>query len=437
MKKRKSGLSLGSILTICLTIAVIAGCVFMFGRIRGGADAGMDARRMIGAVHSFMQSAGSAAQPQVTVRTVTVTLAPVTPPPATPVPVTPAPVNNPYEPFSFTLTAGGLLSFQSEISDSVYSKADKALNYTPVVEPIRSKIYSDVNLVTLPQTINTVDRKYSDTLAPAEAAIAIQSMGIGEVALATEHILDQGRQGAENTVSMLESRQLGTAGVNAMGASRTRLVRVNGGAVAILSYTDALTSKSRNELAKDNSFFAVYDENMARADIQNARNQGARCVIVCMYWGRQDAASVTTAQKNAAQALAEMGADVILGTRPSRVLPMELIYCTGPDGKSHTAFVAYSLGTLLTESREAYDICGLLLHLRVRSDEQGAVHFEGIEYTPTYIWRQSVSGQMQYRLLCSADPPPEGMSSQQKQVMQRSLARIQAALKNSPVNLRQ
>ena len=437
MKKRKSGLSLGSILTICLTIAVIAGCVFMFGRIRGGADAGMDARRMIGAVHSFMQSAGSAAQPQVTVRTVTVTLAPVTPPPATPVPVTPAPVNNPYEPFSFTLTAGGLLSFQSEISDSVYSKADKALNYTPVVEPIRSKIYSDVNLVTLPQTINTVDRKYSDTLAPAEAAIAIQSMGIGEVALATEHILDQGRQGAENTVSVLESRQLGTAGANATGTSRTRLVRVNGGTVAILSYTDALTSKSRNELAKDNSFFAVYDENMARADIQNARNQGARCVIVCMYWGRQDAASVTTAQKNAAHALAEMGADVILGTRPSRVLPMELIYCTGPDGKSHTAFVAYSLGTLLTESREAYDICGLLLHLRVRSDEQGTVHFEGIEYTPTYIWRQSVGGQMQYRLLCSADPPPEGMSSQQKQVMQRSLARIQAALKNSPVNLRQ
>ena len=437
MRKKRRGLSLGSILTICLTIAVIAGCVFMFGRIRGGADAGMDARRMIGAVHSFMQSAGSAAQPQVTVRTVTVTLAPVTPPPATPVPVTPAPVNNPYEPFSFTLTAGGLLSFQSEISDSVYSKADKTLNYTPVVEPIRSNIYGDVNLVTLPQTINTVDRKYSDTLAPAEAAIAIQSMGIGEVALATEHILDQGRQGAENTVSVLESRQLGTAGVNAMGASRTRLVRVNGGTVAILSYTDALTSKSRNELAKDNSFFAVYDENMARADIQNARNQGARCVIVCMYWGRQDAASVTTAQKNAAQALAEMGADVILGARPSRVLPMELIYCTDPDGKSHTAFVAYSLGTLLTESREAYDICGLLLHLRVRSDEQGTVHFEGIEYTPTYIWRQSVGGQMQYRLLCSADPPPEGMSSQQKQVMQRSLARIQAALKNSPVNLRQ
>ncbi len=437
MKKRKSGLSLGSILTICLTIAVIAGCVFMFSRIRAGADAGMDAQRMIGAVHSFMRSAaGGDTQPQMTVRTVTVTLAPVTPPPATPAPVTAAPVNNPYEPFSFTLTAGGLLSFQSDISDSVYNKAEKTLSYEPVVQPIRGKINSDVNLVTLPQTLNTVDRKYSDTMAPAEAAVAVQAMGFDHVALAAEHILDQGRKGAEDTVSLLTSRQLNCAGINALDASRARLTQMNGGAVAILSYTESLTSRGKNELAKETSFFALYDEDMARADIQNARNQGARCVIVCMYWGRQDAVSVTAAQKKTAQALAEMGADVILGARPSRVLPMELIYCAGPDGKTHTAFVAYSLGTLLTESREAYDISGLLLHLRIRSDEQGMTHFEGIEYTPTYIWKQKINGRTQFSLVCSADPPPEAMSAQQTQVMQRSLARVQAALKDSPVLMR-
>ena len=435
MRKKRRGLSLGSILTLCLTAAVIAGCVFMFGRIRGGAEGGMDAQRVIGAVHSFMESAGGGnPEPQVNVRTVTVTLAPVTSPPATPAPVTAAPVSNPYQPFSFTLTAGGLLAFQSDLSDSVYNKAEKTLNYESVVQPIRAKIYSDINLVTLPQTINTTDRKYSDTLAPGEAAIALQAMGFDQVALATEHILDQGAKGLEDTVSSLNSRQLGCAGVSSNGdASRTRLVQVNGGTVAILSYTDVLTSKSKNELGRSNSFFTFYDEGLARADIQSARNQGARCVIVCMYWGKQDAASVTNAQRTTAQALAEMGADVILGTRPSRVLPMELIYCSGPDGKNHTAFVAYSLGTLLTESREAFDICGLLLHMSVRSDEQGVTHFEALEYTPTYIWRQSVGGQMQYRLICSADPAPEGMSTQQKEVMQRSLNRIQTVLKNSPV----
>lgn len=438
MRKKRRGLSLGSILTICLTIAVIAGCVFMFIRIRTVADAGMDAQRVIGAVHSFMQGAsGKDTQLETTVRTVTVTLAPITPPPATPVPVTAAPVNNPYEPFSFTLTAGGLLSFQSDISDSVYNKAEKTLNYEPVVQSIRAKIDSDINLVTLPQTLNTVDRKYSDTLAPAEAAAAMQSMGFDHVALATEHILDQGRNGAEDTVSALTGSRLGCVGINAMGAGRTQLAQVNGGIVAILSYTDSLTSKSRNELSRQNSYFALYNEDMARADIQSARNQGARCVIVCMYWGKQDAVSVTAAQKKTAQALAEMGADMILGTHPSRVLPMELIYCAGPDGKAHTAFVAYSLGTLLTESREAYDISGLLLHLRIRSDEQGMMHFEGISYTPTYIWKQKVNGKTQFSILCSADPPPEAMSAQQTQVMQRSLKRVQSALKNSPVEMRQ
>ena len=126
-------------------------------------------------------------------------------------------------------------------------------------------------------------------------------------------------------------------------------------------------------MAKESSFFALYDEDIARADIQAARNQGARCVIVCLYWSRQDITSVTTAQKKTALSLAEMGADIILGTRPSRVLPMSWLSCTGPDGKNHTAFVAYSLGTLLTESREAFDISGLLLHLNVRSDEQGGL----------------------------------------------------------------
>ena len=434
MRKKRRGLSLGSILTLCLTAGVIAGCAFLFSRIRGGADGVMDAQRVIGAVHSFMQSAGGReSEPQVNVRTVTVTLAPVTQAPATPVPVTPAPVNSPYQPFTFTLTAGGMVAFESEISDSVYSKADKTLDYTPVVEPLRAKIYSDVNLVTLPQTINIEDRKYSDTLAPAEAAVALQTMGFDQVALATEHILDQGAKGAEDTLSVLTSRLLGCAGFRGTEGDRTQLVQVNGETVAILSYTDVLTSKGKNELGKQNSFFALYDEGLARADIQSARNQGARCVIVCMYWGRQDAASVTNAQRTTAQTLAEMGADVILGTRSSRVLPMELIYCAGPDGKNHTAFVAYSLGTLLSESREALDICGLLLHLSIRSDEEGVMHFEALEYTPTYIWRQSVGGQMQYRLVCSSDPPPEGMSTQQKEVMQRSLTRIQTVLKDSPV----
>ena len=301
-----------------------------------------------------------------------------------------------------------------------------------VVNTNRNKISADLNLLALPQTINTADRKYSDTMAPVEAASAIRAMRVDHVILGTEHLLDQGTDGAEATVSALRNQNV----VGVGDASQPCMVQINGGAVAILSYTDVLTTRGKNALASSPGYLTLYSEDVARQQIQQARNQGARCVIVYMYWGKLDTASVTTAQKNTARALAAMGADVILGIRSSRVLPMELIRVNDEAGKQRTAFVAYSLGTLLTESREGVDISGALLHLNLRSDENGEMHFEGIEYTPTYIWRQSVAGKIQYRLICSADSAPEYMSDQQKDVMARALKRIQNALKDSPVKQR-
>ena len=436
----KSGFSLGTILTLCLTAAVTVGCLFLFGKIRGGnPDVRMDAQRVIGVVHTVIQGATEAPAPQSTVRTVTVTLAPVTAAPFTAQPqpqATSAPAYPQGQSYSFSLTAGGLLSFQSDISDTVYNKAEKAADYRAIVSPLSAKVYADMNLVTFPQLLNTSDHKYGDALAPESAADAIRLLGVDEVVLGCEHILDQGAQGAQDTVRALNARGLMCEGVNASGASQNRVLQLNGGAVAVLSYTDVLTAKSKNALKQDGALLRPFDLDTVRQDISLVRGQGARCVVVCLYWGRADAASITNAQRSTAQALAQMGADVILGVRPSRVLPMEIISCTGEDGRPRQAFVAYSLGTLLSESREGYDISGCLLHLNIAVDAQGKVTFSSAEYTPTYIWRQSVNGKTQYRILCSADPAPEEMTSQQKEVMQRALNRIQTTLADSPVTQR-
>ena len=443
MKHHKPGWSLGTVLTLLLTIVVTAGCLLLFSRMRGDSTGvQMDAQRVIGLMSAALQGPTAVPEPlQSPVRTVKVTLAPVTAAPATdtpapsePPPATPAPAAQP--PYTFTLTAGGLLAFHSDISDSVYNKTEKTADYRPVLAGISGKVYADLNLVTQPQLINGSDRKYGDTVALAEAADAMRTLGVDEVILGSEHILDQGTQGASETVSALTSRGLSCGGVSVAGASQHRLVPLNGGTVALLSYTDALTAKSKNTQKDAPETLKPFSLEAAREDIRWARGQGARCVIVCLYWGKADATSVTSAQRNTALALAEMGADVILGTRTSRVLPMEIISCTGEDGKTRNAFVAYSLGTLLTESREGYDISGLLLHLTVSIDSQGRAQFESAEYTPTYIWRQSVNGSMQYRVVCSADPAPDGMNSQQKEVMQRALTRVQTILKDSPVTQR-
>ena len=55
MKRNRVRFSLGTILTLCLTITVIAGCLFVFGKIRGtNANARMDAQRVVGVVNQFI-----------------------------------------------------------------------------------------------------------------------------------------------------------------------------------------------------------------------------------------------------------------------------------------------------------------------------------------------------------------------------------------------
>lgn len=432
MKKNRSGLSLGSVLTLCLTAAVVAGCVLVFGKIRSGSPhAAMDAQRVI----SFVGDAFQGATPEPitdnsAVRTVTQTLPPILEPTLAPLP-TPAPGTEKQQ-YSFSLTFGGLMAFESEISDSLYNRTDKTVDYRPVVATLGGKVCADMNLVCLPQVLNVTDQKYADALAPASAADAVHAVGFDDALLCTEHILDQGAQGASDTVEALASRGVSSGGVTVGAARQNRIVQLNGARIAVLSYTDVLTAKGKNALAAEPYLMHLYEPDAVRQDIADARAQGVHFVIVCMYWGKADQVAVTTAQKNTARTLAEMGADVILGFRPRRVLGMEMLSVMGEDGKRRQALAAYSLGTLLSESRDAGAIAGMLLHLDMTVDSEGGVRFNAVEYTPTYIWRQSVNGKIQYRLLCSADPDPAGMDEKQSGIMARALARVQAALDNSP-----
>ena len=431
MKKKRTGLSLGSILTLCLTAAVALGCIWVFGIIRAGRpDAAMDAGQIADFIGNALQGNGDA-QPDTKVGTVMVTLPPVAATPTAAPLLTPAPGAEKQQ-YSFSLTIGGLMSFQSDISDTVYNKQEKTFDFRPVVSTLPGKIWADMNLVMLPQTLNAADLKYDDAMAPAAAAEAVKAAGFNDVLLGSEHILDRGAAGAEETVQALTSQGISCGGVTLGEARQNRIVQLNGARIAILSYSESLTARGKNAVGAQPELMRLYDQETVRQDILNARAQGVHCVIVCMYWGKEDQTAVRNDQRKTARTLAEMGADVILGFRPAAVLPLEIISVTDETGARRQALVAYSMGTLLSESRDAGAIAGMLLHLSVTVNGAGKVRFTSVEYTPTYVWRQSMGGRMQYRLVCSADPAPEGMDAKQTGVMSRALARVREAMMGRP-----
>lgn len=447
---KKKGLSLGSWAVLCLTLLVVGGSGAMFLGMGGDAEKiALSAREAVGGLGQALLGPTNAPMPQSTVRTVTVTLAPtaqITPAPTEAAAVPTHPVNTsvpqgpgqvreaaPQEAFSFTLTAAGLAGFHSDLSDAVYNKTEKTFDYAPVLSGIGGRVHADLNTVLLPHTLNVTDLKYGDVKAPVAILDALQAGGFDTLMLGTEHALDQDVQGCMATVDAIAQRGMSSGGVNAQPARQNQIIQINGGKVALLSYTNALTNKGKNVLEEQRELMSLLNLDTARQDIAAARAQGAGCVVVFVHWGAEDAASVTKSMKDTAKALGDMGADVILGSHPSRVLPVDMLSCQDPSGRTRQVLVAYSLGTLLTESREPYDISGMLLHLNLSCKADGEVDFLSVTYTPTYIWRQSINGKMQYRVVCSADAPPEGMEKRQQEVMGRALKRVQETLEKSPV----
>lgn len=81
--------------------------------------------------------------------------------------------------------------------------------------------------------------------------------------------------------------------------------------------------------------------------ITQARKSGAEFVAVCMNWGAGNSLSVRSSQTKAARALAEAGADIIIGAHPH--VPQKFAYIKTQDGRSVPC--AFSLGNFLSGMR--------------------------------------------------------------------------------------
>ncbi|MBO4379079.1 MAG: CapA family protein, partial [Clostridia bacterium] len=153
------------------------------------------------------------------------------------------------------------------------------------------------------------------------------------------------------------------------------------------------------------------------------RANGAQVVIVAVNWRKSTAAIPTDHQKKIAQELCDAGADIIAGEREGTVGHAEFLTSAGSGRQS---LVIWSMGTLLGSARdERSQVSGFLMHVQVSYNSRTGVSFGKIEYTPTYIWGQDLSGAYRYRVIQSAVAAPAEMNTKQSEVMGRALKLVQ------------
>lgn len=425
MTKVKKKLSWPSILTLIFTVLVVAGCAVLFAFFHTDADVTMQAMQVAGI---FTNRSSMPAATQEPPRIVTTVIMPTAAPASS---VSQASAVQPVQQYTapeITLTLAGEAAFESNIADTVYDKQLQDCDFEYVLSQIAEENHGEIRIVALPQVMNAEGKKYSDQQCHPSAAIELRRAGFN-VGVIEGNTLASGAQSALETADILYQNGLNPCGINGRQSAQTLIVEQNGLRIAVISYTEKLSNKAASALqstAGQGILNVITEDELIRA-IENARNQGCQCVIVYYRWSKTDIAGVTDQMRDTAMDLTAAGADIIVGIGPSRLLPAAKLRTSDADGMERESLVLYSMGTLLSESREGNDLSGALVHVKIRGKGNG-IQIEGLSYTPTYIWKQRFSGVDAYQVIDSSKEAPQKMSSAQKDVMKRCKTRTDNAL---------
>ena len=255
--------------------------------------------------------------------------------------------------------------------------ADPDTAFGPVAELFTAADVAMVNLETAVTTGGVPEPKAFTFRAPPETYQAIRAAGIDLVSLANNHALDYGREGLADTLAHAEAAGVAVvgAGEDAAAAYAPWVAEVHGVRIAFLGFSQVYELWESWAAGDDRSGIAyAMDTERSLAAVRAAR-EAADVVVVYLHWGQEGNECPVPEMRDYAEALAEAGADLVVGTHAHLLLG---------GGWLGSTYVQYGLGNFLwwRDDRFSNDTGVLWVTL------QGA-QIESVEFRPAVISRET------------------------------------------------
>jgi len=245
------------------------------------------------------------------------------------------PVN---EPESITLIFGGDVMLSRQVNDRMVKNKDYSWPFLKIADSLSS---ADLTIINLESPFAEDENYFVPTgsflfKANPEAVSGLIKSGTDLVALANNHILNQGANGLKKTQEVLTSAGIQTigAGENEEAARQPKIFNVKNKKIGFLAYAypddDSVATANRPGIA------TMDLENMA-ADIKKLRTE-TDIVIIIMHAGQEYTLEPNRQQVAFAHSALENGADLVIGHHPHWPQIWEL-YQNKP--------IIYSLGNLI------------------------------------------------------------------------------------------
>lgn len=222
-----------------------------------------------------------------------------------------------------------------------------------------------------------------------EVGDALVDAGFDVILHATNHSLDRGREGIENSLSFWEENYPDIAVVGIYESAKAQeeiyVCEQQGIKIAILNYTygtNGLPFPAGMPYAVN-----LLDREKIAADVARAK-EVADFVVLCPHWGTEYVLKESRNQRDWAEFFMECGVDLVIGTHPHVIEPAEMLY----DEDGNGMLVYYSLGNYVNATAgEDSDIgtrmLGAMATVTISRNEEGEVYIKeyGAEPLVTYF----------------------------------------------------
>ena len=286
---------------------------------------------------------------------------------------------------------------------------------------------SQINMANLETTFAGRERGYSSFPlfnTPDALGEALRDVGFQFISTINNHTYDTGEQGFFRTLDVLEEQGLTPLGTRREKSEKRYVIEeVENIKVAMTGYTYETEKMGENISLNGipipphirplmNTFHDHYQaEDIKEMEeiVEAMKNDGADIIVFFLHWGNEYHREPSSYQVQLANKLSELGVDIIFGSHPHVVQPMDII-----ENNGNETLVVYSMGNLISNQREEtlrnhtpnaqYTEDGLMVHASFqKSSLTEEVERISVEYTPLWVHRYNKGNGFGYEVLPVAE----------------------------------
>ncbi|MDR2351928.1 MAG: CapA family protein [Deltaproteobacteria bacterium] len=293
-----------------------------------------------------------------------------------------------------------------------YAKTDQGYDFRKQFQDI-SPLFKNAMVIGNLETVFAGEKaKYTGFPAfnsPDSLAVALKELGVNVLTLANNHILDRRKAGALRTIQVLEEQGIFWTGIgtNTVLPNQPLILMYKDLKWAILNFTFCSNFPIPPYTPQEPEAFYLNQSTpqAVREGLTLAAKENPDVTIVLFHWGDEYHLSPSKYQTNLARVALENGADLIIGTHPHVLQPIQVI--PRPEG---TALVAYSLGNFVSGQRTLPRERAAVLAVDFVKSPQGGAKLLRASLAPTYISQACPEGKCTIQVLYAGTPLPRSVS---------------------------